>query len=264
MENLQLLTLLFFISLSSKAGVVNLNNCQLPDSQEKTLFAENFSGQFTLETLKEKEEEIYHSGKRLKARAYVTASGKLVLPHRNGNLVNIDKVFIGAITAGLENAFSLGYVDALIFPDMGHSHMLLEMGNYVNNIDPLEVRDQHLAYEMMFKDKNTKYLYHTAEKVKFYDEAGDMYPDKKVGWRFYTRNILVTGDGNGDIELLKNLEHTHNTSRSENYFNNKKYRYWGAGFNISASASGCFSFIRNGKKVNFDISLEDLPYESMY
>jgi hypothetical protein len=268
MENLKILTLLFITSLSSLtasgANVINASNCQFPNEDEKILYAENFSGQFTLETLKEKEEEIYNSGKRLKARAYINTSGDLVLPHRNGNEVNISSDFIKAISAQVENAFNLGYVDALIFPDMGHSHMMLEIENYVNNIDPLEVRDQHIAYELMLKDKNTKYLYHTAEKIKFFDEAGDMYPDRKIGWRFYTRNILGSGDGSGHIELLHNLEHGHNTSRSENYFNNKKYRYWGAGFNISASVSGCFSFMRNGKKFNYDISLEDLPYESMY
>lgn len=264
MEKLQVLTLLIFTSLSLEAAVLNTENCQAPSRHEPILYAENFSGQFTIETLKKKEDEIYRSGKRLKARAYIADSGELVLPHRNGNKVKVGKEFLKAIVAQLENAFNLGYVDALIFPDMGHAHFLVEMGNYVNNISPLEVKDQHLAYEMILNDKKTKYLYHTAEKIKFYDEAGVMSSSRKVGWRFYTRNILGSGDGSGSFELLKNLKHNHNTSRSENYYNKDNYRYWGAGFNISASVSGCFSFMRNGKKFNFDISLEDLPYESMY
>ena len=255
-----LIALFLFGPILMASTLVVSDHCQAPDSSEQTLYAEEFRGSFTLKTLMEKEEEVYLSGKRLKGRAYLK-DGQLYLTHSYRNMpVYIPESFVKSIVAQVEKAFALDYVDALIFPDMGHSHMFIDLKYFNEEVDPIPGKNRHLAYEKMLAHPKTKFLYHTAEKLQFYDESDEFLPGRKLGWRFQTRNIV--GDSLGNIEIIKKHDHTHNTAHHGDFYDAVNTKSWSAGFNISGSYKGCFAYKRDGKTRYFDISLQDLPYES--
>jgi len=249
----------FFLTLSALASsLVVSENCRRPLADEPIVYAEEFRGSFNLKSLVEKEQEIYTSGKRLMNRAF-EEDGELYLTHSHrGDKVKISLSFVKGVIAQVEKAFVLGYVDALIFPDMGHSHMFIDLDYFKKEVAPHPVAEQHLAYEKMLNHPKSKFLYHTAEKLKFYDDEKNFLPGRKLGWRFHTRNIV--GDSQGNIELIKKFKHSHNTAHFNEFYDNKNIKSWSAGFNISGSEKGCFAYSRAGKTMFFDISLLDLPY----
>jgi hypothetical protein len=85
-------------------------------------------------------------------------------------------------------------------------------------------------------------------------EEGQFVEDRHVQWRFFTRNLVGHNKNQGKIELLHNETHSHNTAREYD----EGYRYWGAGFYISANKNGCFAYQNNGKTFYFDLSLKSL------
>lgn len=256
---LTLLLLIHFNTLAFPEDIVREESCQIPDANEAILYAEEFSGSFSLQKLKDKEHEINTSGMRLNGRAYVS-EGKLIIPHANypKSLINIPDIFIQSIVRHVEVAFERNYIDALIFPDMGHSHFFIEMDHYNNSVQPYVLSDRSMSFENMFSHPETKILYHTAEKMEIITKEGELSEDRHMQWRFYTRNLVGDNTGRGDLNFIFNHDHSANTAHSYG----AGYRYWGAGFNISISEKGCFSFQRNGRTFYFDISLKDLPYRS--
>jgi hypothetical protein len=88
------------------------------------------------------------------------------------------------------------------------------------------------------------------------DEDDQVLPDPHIEWRHQTRNVVGDNDGQDRIELLQNPDSKANTARDY-----PGYRYFGAGFNVSASADGCFPFIQDGELRWYDLSLSDLPYK---
>jgi hypothetical protein len=247
--------LLSSITYGSISDKVNQENCAAPVLDEPTLYAEEFSGFFTLESLKEKEAQIYESGMRLLKRAYIN-EGEVVLTHYSNNLVRLSDNFIESVVKHVEVAFEHGYIDALIFPDMGHSHLFVPMDYFQSQIVPMPVSEQAKSLEMMLNNPGTKFLYHTAEKLKFLGEDGKLLSNRHIQWRFYTRNLVGDNQGLGDMNLIYDHEQSANTARDYG----PDYRYWGAGFNISISKNGCFAFKRNAQTMYFDLSLKDLPY----
>lgn len=251
--------ILIFLLIPSlyAADFYRTESCQRPAEDEPILYAEEFSGSFSLERLKEKEQEVYASGMRLDERAYLK-DGLIVLPLEEDSFVRVPEVFIKSIIRHVEVAFERNYIDALIFPDMGHSHLFINMEYYKSDVSPSVIKNKVLSYERMFSHPDTKVLYHTAEKVEMLTKEGRLSEDRHMQWRFYTRNLVGDNLAQGNVNFIFN--HSQGANTAHDY--GPGYRYWGAGFNISISKDGCFPFKRNGQTFYFDLSLKDLPYRA--
>ncbi|TNE99784.1 MAG: hypothetical protein EP326_07535 [Deltaproteobacteria bacterium] len=252
------IALLTFLSLTSVSAeeLVRKSHCGVQPKDEAAVYSSDFSWGMKLDEIKNKYQEIYRSGKRLKYRAWFDGEN-IVMPHKGTgqtiNKVKLTDTFIKSVRGHVENAMRLGYVDALIFPDMGHSHLFIPQATY-ERVQASAGGQTWKFYELVFQQPDLKVLYHTAEQLEMVDENKKPIDDRKIQWRFFTRNLVGGNQALGKLELLHNETHSHNTGHD--YDDNHKY--YGAGFNISASADGCFPFKVNGETYYFDLSFYDL------
>jgi hypothetical protein len=254
----KIITLLSLMTLTSAYGeeVVRKSHCGVQPKDEAAVYSSDFSWGMKLDEIKKKYQEIYKSGKRLKYRAWFDGEN-IVMPHKGSgqtiNKVKLTETFIKSVRGHVENAIRLGYVDALIFPDMGHSHLFIPHSTY-EKVQRASGRQTWKFYELIFQQPDLKMLYHTAEQLEMLDDNKKPLDNRKIQWRFFTRNLVGGNQALGKVELLHNEEHSHNTARSYD----ENHRYYGAGFNISASVDGCFPFLVNGETFFFDLSFYDL------
>lgn len=226
---------------------------ELPtDAQLKST---DFRWGFSLPELLQKWQEIYTSNKRLPTRAYWDSQkASLVLPYstsRGGN-PELPFNFLHSVRRHVEVAFAADYIDALIFPDMGHSHFLIPDAKYKNEYK-FPVSQMAQTYEQFFNDPELLVVYHTAEQLTITTTEGKLLPDRRSQWRFFSRNLIGDNLGLGRLQLAQNPTHKHNTTDGL-----PGYNWWGAGFNISANKKGCIAYRRHGSIEYFDLSLEDL------
>ncbi len=256
------LVLTIFASISSwSAGNLNAENCVQESPSENFIYHSDFKWGFNLPEMFSVFEKMYASNKRLKNRAYVDqTSGQLILPHnpQQGGNVKIPSSFPQNVAFHIESGFHKDVIDAVFFPDMGHSHFFIPNSKW--NDDP-KYREamkgtNREIYELFFADQDLKVLYHTAEQLKMLNENNQVLPDARIQHRFKTRNLVGYNNGSKEIFFLQNPGHVANTAGEL-----PEHFYWGAGFNISANEKGCFYYTRDGKKFNFDISLYDLSYD---
>lgn len=249
-------TLVIISSLHSFAAQ-DLKRCMAELPGEIPVYSTDFKWNLTLEEIKNLANIMYNSEKRLARRAHYDGVMKsLVFPDdatRGGN-VRIPEQFVKTVAKHVEKAFSRGYVDALIFPDMGHSHFLVPMSFYKKEIAPLPVNQFNILYEKIMKNKEVKVVYHTAEQLQVMDENKKLFDDKKLQWRYFTRNLVGHNTPDPDIELINATA----TSTANTVEKVSGYYWWGAGFNIHANQNGCFEFKKDGKTLYFDLSLYDL------
>ncbi len=243
----------------------NINAAEFSNLRVETCAKENagpyvhsddFRWGMTLEEIRSKGSEIYNSGKRLKSRAYFNGE-QVVMPisiSGGTDEVKLTPLFLKSIQKHLEVALSRGYIDAVIFPDLGHSHMFIPEKYYQDVLRPFPVKEKARMYELMLAHPGLKILYHTAEQLTMVDEDKLPIVDREIQWRFYTRNLVGDNQGLGRVELLHEPTSSHNTAHTYD----GKHKYWGAGFNITASKNGCFSFTSKGETKYFDLSFEDL------
>lgn len=254
----KIITLFSLMTLTSAYGeeVVRKSHCGVQPNDEPAVYSSDFSWGMKLDEIKKKYQEIYKSGKRLKHRAWFDGEN-IVMPHKGLgqtiNKVKLTDTFIKSVRGHVENAIRLGYVDALIFPDMGHSHLFIPHDTY-EKVQRASGRQTWKFYELIFQQPDLKMLYHTAEQLEMLDENKKPVDNRKIQWRFFTRNLVGGNQALGKVELLHNEGHSHNTAREYD----EKHRYYGAGFNISASVDGCFPFKVNGETFYFDLSFYDL------
>lgn len=247
-----------FIIFSAYAGsFVNVENCKRGNAQEEILRSSEFSWGMTLEDILAKEKDVYQRGLRLRERAYYE-NGEVYLPLTTFDgveqKVKLSERFIKSVIGHVEGGLKRRYVDAIIFPDMGHSHLFLEKKYYEEVLSSIPVKENHKRYELMLNHPETKFLYHTAEQLEMLDEDKKLLPNRHIQWRFFTRNLVGSNKNLGKLELLHNEGHSHNTARDYD----ENYRYWGAGFNLSANKNGCFAYTHKGQTFYFDLSLKDL------
>ncbi|MGH1439160.1 MAG: hypothetical protein ACRBBR_03520 [Cellvibrionaceae bacterium] len=254
------LGLYFVLSSSALANWDTVKNrCIKPNNDEKIVTQRDFGwGLSHIDNLT-KESEIYNSGKRLFQRSYYDeVSNSFILPHSvigETSNVKLTKQFIASVRNHIENGLRKKYSEAIVFSDMGHSHLYFPKGHWEKNYLHL-IREKKLAllYERMLADPELRVLYHTAEQITLKVD-GAVLPDPKSQFRYLNRNILGYNN-NKELKVL---------------FANKNKRYntvveidglhrWSAGFNISASKDGCFPYQTNGETRYFDISLTSLPY----
>lgn len=237
--------------------LIKLESCVRTGQNEEILRSSEFSWGMTLDEIKKKEKDVYERGLRLKERAYVEdGQGYLPITPYGGSeqKIMLSDRFLKSVIKHVEEGLKRGYIDALIFPDMGHSHLFVNQEFYNNVIKPMPIKESHKRYELMLNHPETRFLYHTAEQLQMVDEDKKLLDDRKLQWRFFTRNLVGGNKALGKIELLHNETHSHNTARDYE----EGFRYWGAGFNINGSKNGCFAYQRDGKTFYFDLSLKDL------
>lgn len=226
----------------------------------------DYSWNMSREDILAKQKEIYESGKRLQKRAYYDAKDKVikapvdVFGDARDVMVVPDRL-LKSVRAHIEQSLKRGYVDAIIFPDMGHSHYFIPQEFYDRVIAPLPVSEKALSYEKVLAHEGLKILYHTAEQLEMVKKVDGEYQliDNRISqWRFYTRNLIGDNKMQGHMEFVHNEEHSHNTSRSYD----EGYKYWGGGFYISASKEGCFAYKHKGETFYFDLNFSGLAYSS--
>lgn len=254
--------ILFFIGFSQVyANPFNSPNCRSEKSDESFLVVQDFRWGYKLAELLEKFVEIYQSEKRLKNRAYWDQSKKsLVLPYNdfNGGPVKINAQFVKNVAGHIEQGIKHKIVDAVFFPDMGHSHIFIPQQKYTQFYDKFEVSQFSQFYENLFQDTEIQILYHTAEQLQMLDQNNQLLPEERLRFRHATRNLVGSTDGSNRIQWISNSQSPANTAHDL-----PGYHYWGAGFNLSGNKSGCFSASINGRELKFDISLFDLESNSI-
>ena len=252
-----LFTMTLAFSLHSYAFDIDTANCKKEAPGEIGVYEEDFKWNMSLEEIRNKAQELYQANKRLHERAYYDETLKsFVFPFTpvQGGTIRIPNNFIIAVTKHVEKAFERKYIDALLFPDMGHSHFLVPQKYYDKELRDLPVNQTNILYEKMMANKDVKVAYHTAEQLTTLDNENNPIKDKSVQWRYYTRNLIGHNNLNPDLEIFNATE----TSNANTMHEIPGYHWWGAGFNIHANKGGCFAFMKNGKKMYFDLSLKDI------
>lgn len=231
--------------------------CPPETAAEPKLYSSDVRWGLSLAEMMELYGKLYASDKRLKGRAYLNAEkGRYELPHpaEFGGPVVVPEILIKALVRHIEAAFEADYVDAVFFPDMGHSHLLIPEALYASKYAAYPTDRRSQFYTDVLSDPAVHIFYHTAEQLQSLKaDRRTVLDDERIRWRHKTRNIAGPISESAALTTYQNPE-----SRANTVGEVPGFRWWGAGFNFSANKSGCFSFTRGGKAVRFDISLSDL------
>lgn len=229
--------------------------CPPPSPSEEVIYQSDFHWYYTMPEMMARFEEMYASPKRLDKRAYWDkTAGSLVLPPAyDGPPVKIGAPLLQALRRHIESALDKGYADAVFFPDMGHSHLLIPDALWKAKYDKYEVKDYSRLYEDMLADPAVQIFYHTAEQLKTLQDKTPIN-DPQLLFRLANRNIAGPITPDARLSVLQNPESDANTVNAV-----PGYTWWGGGFNFSAQKDGCFAYTHKGKTYRFDISLHDLP-----
>jgi len=239
------------------------HRCLAPSTQEKILSMQDFSWNLSAKENLDRQAKIYQSGKRLPYRAYFDQNkGNFVIPFNmsgDSSKVKISDEFISSVQNHIEDGLKNKYSEAITFSDMGHSHLYLPKKHWDEEYIAF-VRDNTVPaiYEKMLADPKLQVLYHTAEQLQLKVD-GKLVDDKWLKWRYHSRNVIggMGAQHRLRVLLLARDDQHYNTVRKIDGFHR-----WSAGFNISVSNQGCFSFTVNGEKRYFDISLMNMPYSA--
>jgi len=228
---------------------------------EPKVYSNDFRWDFDLPSMRAKFDEIYGSGKRLPARAFWNPeTSRLELPHeasQGGNIVITEKL-VRALSRHIERAFELDYIDGVFFPDMGHSHMLIPEALWSSKYDAFPISEKSRMYSTMFADPEVHIFYHTAEQLKVKEKDGSFVPGERYKRRYETRNIAGPITPDAELWMLQAPDSPANTAHEKDA---PGYKWYGAGFNFSASKDGCFSYQKDGETFRYDISMDDLIQE---
>jgi hypothetical protein len=234
--------------------------CGAPTDDEPVVYQSDFEWGYTIEDMGRRFDDMYASGKRLKDRAYYDeASGRFVMPVQAswGGQVVVPTRLLENVRMHIEKALAQGYAEYIFFPDMGHTHFFIPRDHWDSVYLDYSAQDYGQMFSQLFDDPELKVLYHTAEQLTQLDDDDNLLSDRHLQWRFFTRNVVGDNDWAGRIDLLHEPGSMANTARSL-----EGHRYFGAGFNITATKDGCFPYVHNGWLFYFDISMTDLPYET--
>lgn len=259
MVGLVFVSVLSFSILSSTANAQEFSadsNCLPVSAAEEHLRESDFEWNISIEKILELFEKTYLSVKRLPARAYWNSEkNSLVLPYlpERGGDVLLSARFAESLQSHIEQALAKKYAEAIIFPDMGHSHFLIPEKKWNNVYDKYPVDQFSQMYSALFADSKVQVLYHTAEMLQTLDENKQVLNNPHIQWRHRTRNVVGANNPNAKIRILQNPESAANTvGHVPGFF------WFSSGYNISAHEKGCLRYQHNGKTFRFDISLFDL------
>lgn len=257
-----LIRILLFLSLAPSLTLAGntieeiSQRCAPAQKDEKILYSSDFKWGYNPLEMIQKALDVYSSPKRLGRRAYWDAEKeKIFFPYEkdHGGAVEVSLDLIKTVAHQVERAFENKYIDAVFFPDMGHSHFLVPEKIMEQKYQSIPVENFSTLYREMLRDPEIKILYHTAEQLQVLDENKELLPDPHLQWRFRTRNLVGQNNPQSDLEILQNPESNANTVHGVS-----GYFWWGSGFNISANEKGCFEYRNQGQSFYFDLSLYDL------
>lgn len=220
------------------------------------LYAEDFRWGLLREDMLALFDWTYHNPKRLMHHARIRGD-TIVLPYDadRGGAVEVPLQVAEVIASHIEMALSRRFVDAVFFPDMGHSHFLIPDEVYEKDYADIPVKQYNQLYQKLLTDERVMILYHTAEQLAFMDgETGKVKDEPYYQWRHKTRNLLASTKLGVPLRVVENPDSPANTVNELS-----GYRWWGAGFQISANHKGCFIYKHGAEERRFDISLFDLP-----
>ena len=191
-------------------------------------------------------QKIYNSPGRLRNRTFYDSKLQKFQAPFQGGMVTIPRRLIQSVTTHIETALAMGYVDEIIFSDMGHSHILVPRNIYKN----LQSKSLHDMLTILYDHPQTKFLYHTAEQLGMTNENEKLSNNRHLQQRYYTRNLLTTNDGRSEIHIAQGEDKTKFNTVGEwpghNYM---------VGFDISANKNGCFPYYdKNNNLRYFDLS----------
>lgn len=233
--------------------------CQTDFKDSPEVYFGDFNWGYSLQTMEQRFEEIYNSGKRLFGHPkydpsndsfYIFYDTKRHLP------VKISQGFIKNVTLHIETAIDRGYAEFVFFPDMGHSHLYFPQDHWDKNLSTIEVTTEtrNKLYEAMLNDPKMQPLYHLTEQLKMVDENKQIIDDPILEFKYWHRNFKGTNDLSGKYSIHVEVNKAGgNTVREID-----GYRRYGSGFAVSASKDGCFPYRnKNGETLYFDIGLHD-------
>ena len=255
MKKISILLLALFLKPNPAPGTALVYFDDCVSGTTESLRESDFVWDYTFEKMMKTFDEIYESPKTLPARGYWDpAHKKFFLPYliERGGPVELPILFIESIVRHIETAFAHKYIDAVFFPDMGHSHFLVPIDIWSKKYDLYPVSRFSQMYSDMMADPNLKILYHTAEQLSLVDGDKKVLNDPHIQWRFRTRNIVGFNDGRRDLLVLQNPNSEVNT------VGEYPEHFWLGGFNISSHKNGCFGYRKGDQILRFDISLFDL------
>lgn len=222
----------------------------------------DFAGAFSLDAMAARSEQLYLSGKRPIDRAYFEPEReRFELPtslhFQIRAYLPLDERWIKSVIRHVETALYLRYANFINLMDMGHAHFLVPETVFEQTIDEMDQARQNEIYRIVSTHPQSRYLYHSAERVDFFPDYGSELPDGRfLQWRFYTRNLVGDNRAQGTVLPVAALEHSWNTVHSLS-----GYRRYG-GFYLHANANGCFPYRDGARMRHFDLSLSYPPLES--
>jgi hypothetical protein len=247
--------IMFLISAVAPANTIIKQNCLPENPNGPFVYWDDFKWGLSFEEMMEKFNFIYSSDKRLKKRAYLDqVSNKILFPYNEvqGGPIEIPPKFIENVSRHITEGFKYEYIDAVFFPDMGHSHFLIPLDIWNSKYKDYQISETSKFYTDLFSEPELKILYHTAEQLKT-TENDKPLDDRHLQWRFHTRNLVGKNSENSDIKIIQNKSSTANTlSELDGYY------YYGSGFILSANRGGCFSYSSKNQTFYFDLSMYDL------
>ncbi len=266
--------LLFFLILSQLLAFVThatssheltdqsrlLNQCRPEGTQDGKLFSSDFGWKYVLADITKLFTDAYGWDKRLPRRAYYDpTSRKFKLPYfeERGGDIELSPHLVRSVISHIEGGLQKGYVDAIIFPDMGHSHFHIPKKKWDEKYNQMtsSIDKYTQFYEEVFRDPELRILYHTAEQIRTLDENKQPLLDRPVLWRYITRNFFTWNDESGRFDFLRDFS----VPGGANTVGNVEGHFlWSAGYNLSANKNGCFKYTYQGKDYYFDLSMYDL------
>ena len=255
----------FLISLHMPLRALDSNliarpQCRPEGFQDEKLFQSDFGWKYLVSDIPLILEKVYSWNKRLPLRAYFDSnSKKFKFPYdlERGGDIEIPESFLANVRLHIENALEKKYVDAVMFPDMGHSHFYIPQAAWDStyNEATASIDKYSRFYEKLFLDREVKTLYHTAEQIITLDEDKQPLRDRATIWRFATRNLFAWNDSSGRLDILQNIT---SPGGANTVGEIEGFRSWSAGYNLSANKDGCFLFKLHGKDYYYDLSMYDL------
>ena len=113
-----------------------------PTRDEAILITANLRFRQSPEKMIENAKRLYGASERLANRAYFSSKQqKFIAPYLGQNtFVTVPSRLLESVTRHIETALRLGYVDHIIFSDMGHAHLLAPVDIYEKLRHNLSIR----------------------------------------------------------------------------------------------------------------------------
>lgn len=196
--------------------------------------------------LEEDFNELYTSERRLKNRVYWDEGLRSYrIPSRDGSdTLNVPIEFIENLRLHLKTSLQRGYAEFLLYPDLGHFHLLIpDSSRVLPHFSP--------GWEEALSNSNALMLFHTGEMIRFKKGSsgtGELVEDPWLQWRYYTRNFWGRNNGSPELPVVFARDQSYNTVRRL-----EGYREAGV-FLVSGNQSGCFAVELGTRSIFFDLA----------